>query len=102
MIFSEDCDITFEKAMFRKKDSTTYFDSKNNLAIRIVTSTSIQNLSMQIGQYVTLKQQDNHEMLLLMFIARMHNYQFYESKILSNGSMTKSKAILIHYFDGNN
>ena len=56
---------------------------------------------MQIGQYVTLKQQDNHEMLLFMFIAHMHNYKFYESKILSDGSMIKNKVILIHYLDGN-
>ena len=57
---------------------------------------------MQIGQYVTLKEQDNHEMLVLLFIAHMHNYKFHESKILYNGSMTKSKVILIHYFDCNN
>ena len=57
---------------------------------------------MQKGQYVTLKQQENHEMLLFMFIAHMHNYKFYESKILSNDSMIRSKMILIHYFDSNN
>ena len=57
---------------------------------------------MQIGQYVTSKQQDNHEMLLFMFIAHMHNYKFYEAKILSNDGTIKSKVILIHYFDSNN
>ena len=57
---------------------------------------------MQKGQYVTFKQQDNHEMLLFVFIAHMHNYKFYKSKILSNGSMIRKKVILIHYFDSNN